>query len=112
MSSERKDSDPKLKPIFSWTSSDSEEEIVEGAGSESGDVERRITIANPLEYVNPDRLGLVETGAIQVVRSKGFSKHVEVEGSSYSGRPLGILGGENPESILFLIRGTAMLNLS
>ena len=56
MSSERIDSDPELETIFSWTSSDLEDEVMEGARSDTRDVERRVTITNPLEVEHPDRL--------------------------------------------------------
>ena len=72
--------------------------------SYSGVVEHRVTVATTLNElgVDPyDRLDLVQTGATQiVVHSNNFLEYVEVEVPSYLGRLLGILGRENPESVL------------
>ncbi|KAK3225074.1 hypothetical protein Dsin_004936 [Dipteronia sinensis] len=82
------------------TTSDLGDQVEEGVEADLLDVERQITINEPLG-VEIDEFGMVERGAVLVVAQRAeFPEFIDVEEPSCSGRPLGILAGDNPRSVL------------
>ncbi|KAK3231378.1 hypothetical protein Dsin_003259 [Dipteronia sinensis] len=88
-------------PVFTWTPNGSGGEVERGVEADSMDVERQVSVADPSNIVNVNRLALMEFRAVRAVaRLVGFSEYVDVEESSCSGRMLGILAEENSGSVL------------
>ena len=76
------------------------DKVDEGVRSDTTNVERRVTIIEPLDVIHPKSLGLVEIGAVQIVmRLDEFSEYIEIGELSFSCRSLGILASENSESV-------------
>ncbi|KAK3200401.1 hypothetical protein Dsin_023816 [Dipteronia sinensis] len=74
---------------------------MEGVESDTRDVEQQVSLDVPLDVAHPDKLGLMEIRVVRAIAGPiEYLEHVEVEEASYSGRPLGILVGNNLESVL------------
>ncbi|KAK3192933.1 hypothetical protein Dsin_024243 [Dipteronia sinensis] len=80
--------------------SDSGDQVEEGVEAYLLDVERQITVARPTEVLI-DKSRVLEIRVVCVVAQRvEHLEYIDVEELSCSGRPLGILAGENPGSVL------------
>ncbi|KAK3221592.1 hypothetical protein Dsin_008617 [Dipteronia sinensis] len=88
------------EPSFTWTNSGSRDEVGGGTKADSLDVDRQITIARPTEIVI-DSSSMLESGAVHTIVQRNESpEYIDVDEPSCFGRPLGILAGDNPGSVL------------
>ncbi|KAK3182784.1 hypothetical protein Dsin_030070 [Dipteronia sinensis] len=87
------------EPSFTWTNLGSKDDV---GGIEVGslDVGRQITVAKPTEIVI-DSSRILESGAVcAVVQRDKSPEYIDIDEPSCSGRPLSILAGDNPRSVL------------
>ncbi|KAK3184904.1 hypothetical protein Dsin_032190 [Dipteronia sinensis] len=88
------------EPSFSWTTSDSKDEVGGGVEADSLDVDRQKTIARLTEIVI-DKSNMLESGAVRTIVQRAESlEYIDVEEPSCSCRSLGILAGDDPGSVL------------
>ncbi|KAK3225309.1 hypothetical protein Dsin_005171 [Dipteronia sinensis] len=88
------------EPSFTWTNNGSRDEVGGGIEADSLDFDRQITIARPTEIVI-DKSSMLESGAVRTIVQRDESlEYINVNEPSCSGKPLGILAGNNPGSVL------------
>ncbi|KAK3212859.1 hypothetical protein Dsin_017565 [Dipteronia sinensis] len=87
------------EPSFTWTNLGSKDDVG-GIEVDSLDVGRQITVAKPTEIVI-DSSRILESGVVCAIVQRDKSlEYIDVDDPSCSGRPLGILVGNNPGSVL------------
>ena len=88
-------------PFVSWTPSDLEGEFEGGIDSNTRNIERQVSVVGLSNVVPINKVGMLKMGVVcAVVQRVEFLEYKDVEEPSCLGRPLGILPGENPESVL------------